>query len=67
MAMTEPTAASVRLLGLGSKLYPSNMPRKLNIDLTPLMQNLVKDTKKKGSVGKVDNDIYETTTSETMH
>ena len=31
---------SERLLGLGSKLYPSNMPRMLKKDLTPFTQSL---------------------------
>ena len=35
IVISEPAVASTRLLGLGSKLYPSNMPRMLNKDLTP--------------------------------
>ena len=34
MTITEPSVSRDRLLGLGSKLYPSNMPRMLNKDLT---------------------------------
>ena len=33
MVITEPTVASTRLLRLGSKLFPRNMPRTLNKDL----------------------------------
>ena len=33
MVITEPAVASKRLLGLGSKLYPSNLQRMLNKDL----------------------------------
>ena len=40
MVITEPTETSTRLLGLGSKLYPSNMPRMLNKDLFQFMQSL---------------------------
>ena len=38
MAMTEPGISSKRLLGLGLKLYPNNMPRMLNKDFTRFMQ-----------------------------
>ena len=31
---------SAGLLGLGSKLYPSNMPRMFNKDVTPFLQSL---------------------------
>ena len=34
MVTTEPGVPSVHVLGLGSKLYPSNMLRMLNTDLT---------------------------------
>ena len=40
MVITEPTVASARLLGLGSRLYPSSILRMLNKDLTRLMQSL---------------------------
>ena len=40
MVTNEPPVASVRLLGLGSKLHPSNMQRTLNKDLTRFMQSL---------------------------
>ena len=36
---TEPSLPSVRLLGLGSKLYPSNIQRMLNKDLARFMQS----------------------------
>ena len=34
MVKAEPSVPSSRLLGLGSKLYPSNMRRMLNKDVT---------------------------------
>ena len=34
MVIIEPAVAGTRLIDLGSKLYPSNMPRVLNIYLT---------------------------------
>ena len=37
MVITEPNVLSAR--GLGSKLYPSNMPRMLNNDLTRFTQS----------------------------
>ena len=40
MVIIEPAVAGTRLLDLGSKLYPSNMPRVLNIDLTRFIQSL---------------------------
>ena len=40
MVITEPVAVGVRVLGLGSKLYPSNMPHMLNKDLTRFVQRL---------------------------
>ena len=40
MSITEPPVASARLLGLGSKLYPSNILRMLNKDVTRFMQSL---------------------------
>jgi len=40
MVITEPVAVGIRVLGLGSKLYPSNMPRMLNKDLTRFVQRL---------------------------
>ena len=39
MVITEPTVASAWLLGLGSKLYPSNMLNMLNRDLTQFMRS----------------------------
>ena len=40
MVITEPVAVGVRVLGLGSKLYPSNLQRMLNKDLTRSKQSL---------------------------
>ena len=40
LVITEPAVTSARLLGLGSKLYPSNMQRMLNKDFTGFMQSL---------------------------
>ena len=40
MVITEPAVASTWLLGLGSKLYPSNMQRILKKDLTQFMESL---------------------------
>ena len=39
MVIANPAVASTRLLGLDSKLYPSNMSHMLNKDLTRSMQN----------------------------
>ena len=38
--MTEPIVPHGQLLGLGSKLYDSNMQRMLNKDLTQFKQSL---------------------------
>jgi len=40
MVITKPAVASTRLSGLGSKLYPSNMPSMHNEDVTQFMQSL---------------------------
>ena len=40
IVIIEPAVAGTRLLDLDSKLYPSNMPRVLNIDLTRFIQSL---------------------------
>ena len=40
MVITEPVAVGVLVLGLGSKLYPSNMPRMLNKDPARFKQSL---------------------------
>ena len=40
MVIAEPTVPSVRLLGLGSRLYPSNMPRMPNKDRIRFKQRL---------------------------
>jgi len=45
MVITEPAVVSARLLGLGWKLYPSNMPGKLNEDITGFMQSFVSRAK----------------------
>ena len=39
IVITEPAVPSAQLLGLGSKLYPSNMQRMLNKDLTRFKQS----------------------------
>ena len=48
MVITEPvyTVATTHLLGLGLKLYPSNMPLMLNKDLTRFMQSFSSTQKK---------------------
>ena len=53
LIITKPALASARLLGLGSKLYPSNMPRMLNKDLSRFMQSLSRESQKKGSASRV--------------
>ena len=45
MVMTKTAVASARLLGLGSKLYPSDMLRMFNKDLSQFMQSLSKYAK----------------------
>ena len=40
MVINKPAVASARLLGIGSKLYPSNMPRMLSNYLTRITQGL---------------------------
>ena len=42
MGITEPAVPSTRLLGLGLKLYPSNMHCMLNKDLTQLFREFTK-------------------------
>ena len=48
MVITEPvyTVATTHLLGLGLKLYPSNIPLMLNKDLTRFMQSFLSKQKK---------------------
>ena len=53
MIIIEPAVASAWLLGLGSKLYPSNMLDMLNKDLTRFMQSLSSSKRKKGSTDRV--------------
>ena len=55
MVITEPAVASAQLLGLGSKLYPSNMLRMLNKDLTRFMQSLNFSSTLKSSKRKKDS------------
>ena len=55
---TDPAVPSAQLLGLGSKRYPSNVPRMLNKDVTRSMQSLSSSLpksskRKKGSPGRV--------------
>ena len=45
MVITVHAVASTRLLGLGSKLYPSNMPYRLNKDLTLYSIHADKETR----------------------
>ena len=54
MVVTEPTIPSAR--GLGSKLYPSNMPRMLNKDVTraeSFLSTPKLSKRKKSSAGRV--------------
>ena len=58
MFITEPAEPSAQILGLGSKLYPSNMPRMLNKDVTRFIQSLSRvhhssSKQKKGCAGRV--------------
>ena len=56
MAITEPAVPSARLLGLGSKLYLSNMRRMLNKenkDLIRFMQSLSRVRQNQASERKV--------------
>ena len=41
MTINEPAVPGARLLDPGSKLYPNNIPRMLNKDLTRFMQSLI--------------------------
>ena len=45
VVITEPAVAGAWLLGLGSKLYPSNIQRMLNKDLFRIMQSVSRVTK----------------------
>ena len=49
MVITELTVASTRLLGLGSKLDPSNKACMLNKDLTQFMQSLSQEHQNRAS------------------
>ena len=53
LVITEPAIPNARLLGLRSKLCPSNMPRMLNKDLTRFMQSLSQERQGKGSAGRL--------------
>ena len=52
VAITEPTVSSAWLLGLGSKLFPSNMQRMLNKDLPPFMSSLSRVRQNGAAIGK---------------
>ena len=52
VAITEPTVSSAWPLGLGSKLFPSNMQRMLNKALTRLMQSLSRVRQNGAAIGK---------------
>ena len=57
MVITEPAVPSARLLGLGSKLYPSNMKRMVNKDFTRFKQSFSRTAnsskRKKDCAGRV--------------
>ena len=57
MIITEPAVPTARLLGLGSKLYPSNMQHMLNKDFSRFFLDFSSTSKsrkwKKGSDGRV--------------
>ena len=52
MITTEAAVPRARLLGLGLKLYPSNLERMLNKDFTRLMQSLSRVRKNRPSERK---------------
>ena len=52
VAITEPTVPSAWLLGLGSKLFPSNMQRMLNKDLPRFMPSLSRVRQNGAAIGK---------------
>ena len=52
MVITNPAVASTQLLGMGSELYSSNMPRMLNKDLTRFMQSLSRERQNRTSKRK---------------
>ena len=56
VVITEPHVASARLLGLDSKLYPSNMQRMLNKDLIGIMQSVSQSRTRKASAYRVHGD-----------
>ena len=49
MVITKLTVSSAWLLGLGSKLYPSNKACMLNKDLTQFMQSLSREHQNRAS------------------
>ena len=58
MVITDPAVPSARLLGLGSKLYPSNMQRMLNKDLTRFKQShFQKVTQRLSSAGRASKRV----------
>ena len=72
MVITEPAVASTRLLGLGSKLYPSNMPCMLNKDLSRFMQSLSRIRQNRASgrktlLARVENWQLTVSTSSDKH
>ena len=55
MIITEPAVPSARVVGLGSKLYPSNMQRMLNKDLTQFMPSLSRERQNRAQNSETPN------------
>ena len=55
MVITEPAVPSARVVGLGSKLYPSNMQRMLNKDLTQFMPSLSRERQNRAQNSEIPN------------
>ena len=55
-SITEPAVPSARILGLGTKLYPSSMQRMLNKDLTWFTQSLFRVRRKQAGERKALDD-----------
>ena len=55
MVITEPAVPSARVVGLGSKLYPSNMQRMLNKDLTQFMPSLSRERQDRAQNSETPN------------
>ena len=51
----EPAVPSARVVGLGSKLYPSNMQRMLNKDLTQFMPSLSRERQNRAQNSETPN------------